>query len=221
MTCVVRKTLAEIGEVEPTKYTVTSFGKLVFDESLWLLNFIKVEHARFLLKDNMNKNALMAMYKIHQNRNYNLRVSEVVSDEINAINATINKFNDELPTWLLVISRSNRSLNVSVTDIPLMSNDNRSINETLRAINHINLRSICAACDPIDKLQSSPSTHIEHINDIKLTDITIADVTHALNIDLKNTKSLVQLESYLADIVHKVYLAHACLRKYIKQLEAK
>jgi hypothetical protein len=221
MTCVVRKTLAEIGEIEPVKYTITSFGKLVFDESSWLLNFIKVEHARFLLKDNMNKNALMTMYKIHQNRNYNLRVSDVVSDEINAINETINKFNEELPTWLLVISRSNKSLNVSITDIPLMSNDNRSINETLKAINQINLRSICTTCDPIDKLQSYPLLHIEHIDDVKLLDITIDDITRAYQTDLKNAESLMHLENYLADTAHKIHLAHACLRKYIKQLEAK
>lgn len=226
MTCIVRKTLSDIGEVEPIPYTVTSFGKLVFDEAQYMLNYIKVEHARFLLRDSESKNALLLMYKAHKNRNYNLRVNEVLSNEIDIINATIDKFNNELPTQLTILSRSGNKINISIIDIPSISHsDNLNhvicyINETLKAINSINLRSICTPCDNIKKLQLAPTIELEHLDDIKLSNITMDDVTHAYNIGLSNFKSLVLLESYIADVVSKVHTAHACLLKYIKQLEA-
>jgi hypothetical protein len=224
MTCIVRKTLADIGEVEQVKAIKTCTGKMVFDQATWLSNYTRLAHARFILNNVTNKSSMMRQYKIHQNQDYHINAYDSLMIEIACANTIIEKFNTALPILLSRLIKNGFNVNVSVTVIPTINVDlnisklNTSINNTISHINDINLRSICNTCEEI------PAVNIRSFEYEKIpdnTDMSIPIVTHAMEINISNMKKMALTEHDIANAISVVNTVGTCLTSYIKQLEEK
>lgn len=223
MSCIVRKTLSDIGVVEQVKPINTCDGKLVFDQATWLSNYTKLAHARFILNNIITKNSLRRQFQIHKNANYSLNACEALSKEISCANVIIEKFNKLIPVLLSKISRTG-NLNVSIHQIPIINESSDlnetfiSINNTISYINGINLRSIIDHCDIIDKV-SINVVEYDVIDDTN--DVSMDLLTHVVEVNLSNIKKMALMEHDIVDAISKINMSNMCLRKYIKQLEEK
>ncbi len=146
MTCVVRKVLGGLPDLN-VKSVRTHSGKIVLDQCRAHVQYVQVDHARFLLSKNMSPDAIRRECKRIVATPIPKLYLKVLEKETGIFNETVDQFNDALIEYAY-----SHPVSATIEPVPhaYIENDAVDIAQQVRVLKHFSR--IIGAIVPIEKL---------------------------------------------------------------------